>query len=147
MVLIDGRPSPLEGSEALQQIPASSIENIEIITNPSAKYDADGVSGIINVILKKDKRAGWNGQISANYGSFNTHGGDALINIRTNKLNFFVGGEYSKRIFRSEGSVDQISFIDDTKDFYLNTLSENSRIRGSGSARTGLDYYITEKIL
>lgn len=145
MVLIDGRPSPLEGSEALQQIPASSIENIEIITNPSAKYDADGVSGIINVILKKDKRAGWNGQISANYGSFNTHGGDALINIRTNKLNFFVGGEYSKRIFRSEGSVDQISFIDDTKDFYLNTLSENSRIRGSGSARTGLDYYITEK--
>jgi hypothetical protein len=50
VVLIDGRPSPLDGSDALQQIPASSIENIEIITNPSAKYDPDGVGGIINII-------------------------------------------------------------------------------------------------
>ncbi|MCF0207717.1 MAG: TonB-dependent receptor, partial [Bacteroidales bacterium] len=69
LVLIDGRPSPLDGSEALQQIPANTIESIEIITNPSAKYAPDGVGGIINIVLKKDKRAGYNGQISANYGA------------------------------------------------------------------------------
>ncbi len=63
-VLIDGRPSVLQGSDALQQIPASSIDHIEIITNPSAKYDPDGVGGIINVVLKKQRDPGseWRNQ-------------------------------------------------------------------------------------
>lgn len=89
LVLIDGRPSPLEGSEALQQIPANTIESIEIITNPSAKYAPDGVGGIINVVLKKDKRAGYNGQVSANYGANNTMGGSVNFNFRTKKVELF----------------------------------------------------------
>jgi hypothetical protein len=70
-VLIDGKPTPLEGSEALQQIPASAIENIEIITNPSAKYDPDGVAGIINIVMKQQENDGVNGNINLSYGSFN----------------------------------------------------------------------------
>ena len=60
-VLVDGRPSVLDPNDALQQIPASSIENIEIITNPSAKYNPEGTAGIINIVLKKSQRAGMSG--------------------------------------------------------------------------------------
>jgi outer membrane receptor protein involved in Fe transport len=144
LVMVDGRPSPMQGSEALQQIPASSIESIEIITNPSAKYDPDGVGGIINVVLKKDKRAGYNGQISANVGSFYTHGGDALFNFRTQKINFFIGGEYGDRRHKGEGESHRQSFIDDTSTYILNNFSQNYRNRKSGSFRTGLDYYIND---
>ena len=66
-VLIDGKPTVLDASEALQQIPANMIENIEIITNPSAKFDPDGSAGIINVILKKKKSLGLNGIVSYNF--------------------------------------------------------------------------------
>ena len=144
LVMVDGRPSPIQGSEALQQIPASSIESIEIITNPSAKYDPDGVGGIINVVLKKDKRAGYNGQISANVGSFYTHGGDALFNFRTQKINFFIGGEYGDRRHKGEGESHRQSFINDTSTYILNNFSQNYRNRKSGSFRTGLDYYIND---
>ena len=68
-VLIDGKPTVLDGSDALQQIPASLIESIEIITNPSAKYDPDGTAGIINVITKKTEAKGLTGQISASTGT------------------------------------------------------------------------------
>lgn len=144
LVLVDGRPSPIQGSEALQQIPASSIESIEIITNPSAKYDPDGVGGIINVVLKKDKRAGYNGQVSANYGTFGSFGGDALFNFRTNKVNFFIGGEYGDRIFKGEGETHRKTFMNDDTTYLINTFSTNYRERKSGSFRTGIDYYLSE---
>lgn len=144
LVLVDGRPSPIQGSEALQQIPASSIESIEIITNPSAKYDPDGVGGIINVVLKKDKRAGYNGQVSANYGTFGSFGGDALFNFRTDKINFFIGGEYGDRIFRGEGETHRKTFINEDTTYLINTFSSNYRERKSGSFRAGIDYFISE---
>ncbi|MBI4645424.1 MAG: carboxypeptidase-like regulatory domain-containing protein, partial [Bacteroidia bacterium] len=68
-VLIDGKPSITDGNELLQQTPAGMIENIEIITNPSAKYDPDGIAGIINIIMKKQKEKGTNGIINANVGT------------------------------------------------------------------------------
>lgn len=143
LVLIDGRPSPLQGSEALQQIPASSIENIEIITNPSAKYEADGIGGIINIILKKERRRGYNGQVSANYGSFNSLGGNALFNYRTNKFNFFIGGEYNARKGKGTGESRRETYIKDTT-FYLFDNSKNNRNGGSGNIRLGFDYYIKD---
>jgi outer membrane receptor protein involved in Fe transport len=143
LVLIDGRPSPLQGSEALQQIPASSIENIEIITNPSAKYEADGVGGIINVILKKDRRKGYNGQIAANYGSFNSFGGNALFNFRTNKFNFFIGGDYNARNGEGSGYSLRKTYLPGST-FNLENNSNNNRDNGSGSARIGMDYYIKD---
>lgn len=77
-VLIDGRPTFLQGSEALEQIPASTIDNIEIITNPSAKYDPEGDAGIINIILKKEKGKGLNGVVNASIGRNNKYRGDFL---------------------------------------------------------------------
>ncbi|HYQ56289.1 MAG TPA: carboxypeptidase-like regulatory domain-containing protein, partial [Draconibacterium sp.] len=68
-VLIDGRPSVLSGSDALRQIPSSAIENIEIITNPSAKYEPDGTAGIINLVMKKNSMRGLNGIINARAGT------------------------------------------------------------------------------
>jgi outer membrane receptor protein involved in Fe transport len=145
LVLVDGRPYPIQGSEALQQIPASTIESIEIITNPSAKYDSDGVGGIININLKKDKRQGYNGQISANYGTFNTFGVDALFNLRTEKVNFFIGGNYSDRKFKGDGQSRRESYFGDDSTYFLNTYSSNYRNFKSGSFRLGLDYYINDK--
>ncbi len=90
-ILIDGRPSNM----TLEQIPAASIESIEVITNPSAKYDPDGMSGILNVVLKKKKEHGFNGMISANVGAgnfqpywyFGKNSINANLNYRYNKLN------------------------------------------------------------
>ncbi len=96
-VLIDGKPTVLRGSEALQQIPAASIENIEIITNPSAKYDPEGVGGIINIIMKKNKDLGVNGIINASLGSYNKYKADMMLNYRVKKVNFIAGIDFNDR--------------------------------------------------
>ncbi|MCK4297010.1 MAG: TonB-dependent receptor, partial [Candidatus Marinimicrobia bacterium] len=81
-LLIDGRPSILDPNDALQTIPASTIESIEIVTNPSARYDPDGVAGIINIITKKNKLQGISGISNLNTGLYGQYGGDFLLNFR-----------------------------------------------------------------
>ena len=88
-VLIDGRPSVLSGSDALRQIPSSAIQNIEIITNPSVKYDPDGMAGIINVVMKKNVLSGVNGIINVNLGTGKKYGTDMMLNYKTKKYNLF----------------------------------------------------------
>lgn len=95
-LLIDGAPSNMEASDALQMIPASSIKDIEIITNPSAKYDAEGTSGIINIIMKKDKLQGVSTLINLNGGNYVNYGGDFLTSINREKIKFNVGGNYKQ---------------------------------------------------
>ncbi len=94
-VLIDGKPSPLDGSDALRQIPASAVENIEIITNPSAKYDPDGLAGIINVITKKRALDGFSGLVNASVGTGDKYRGDFLINYKNDKFSAFLGADYT----------------------------------------------------
>ena len=84
-VLIDGKPTVLEASEALQQIPASMIENIEIITNPSAKYDPEGTAGIINVIMKKEREPGLNGILKASAGTNDAYDASANLTYRLDR--------------------------------------------------------------
>jgi len=84
-VLIDGRPSVLAGSDALKQIPSSAIQNIEIITNPSVKYDPDGMAGIINVVMKKNVLSGLNGVVNVNVGTGDNYGFDDFIES-TNRI-------------------------------------------------------------
>lgn len=102
-LLIDGRPSAMPPSEALQLIQASNIKDIEIITNPSAKYDAEGTSGIINVILKKNKLEGVttlinaNGSNAANGPEYWNNGGDFLTSINKGNFKFNLGGQYVNR--------------------------------------------------
>lgn len=94
-LLIDGRPTAMEASEALRLIQASNIKDIEIITNPSAKYDAEGTSGIINIILKKNKLEGISTLINANAGTFNNYGANFLTSINKGKMKYNFGGQYS----------------------------------------------------
>ena len=92
MILINGRPSPLMGksrAEVLQQLPANSIERIEVITNPSARYKPDGTSGIINIVLKKSIKGGWNGSVVANAGNNDRYNGGVNLNYKPGKLNIF----------------------------------------------------------
>lgn len=91
-ILVDGKPSAmmnLNRAVALQQMPASSIEKIEIITNPSAKYKPDGTSGIINIVLKKNKTLGLNGVLTANVGNNGRRNFNVLANYNPGKLNIF----------------------------------------------------------
>ena len=92
MILINGRPSPLMGktrAEVLQQLPANSIERIEVITNPSARFRPDGTSGIINIVLKKNTKAGWNGTTTINAGNNDRYNGSLNLNYKPGKLNLF----------------------------------------------------------
>lgn len=92
MILINGRPSPLMGkskAEVLQQLPANSIERIEVITNPSARFKPDGTSGIINIVMKKNTRLGWNGTVVANAGNSDRYNGGLSLNYKPGKLNLF----------------------------------------------------------
>ncbi|HRN41935.1 MAG TPA: TonB-dependent receptor, partial [Vicingus sp.] len=80
-ILIDGRPSTVSPSQLLKQIPASSIEKIEVITNPSAKYNPEGMSGILNVITKKEKASGFNGSVNGGYQYNQNHGYNGSLNL------------------------------------------------------------------
>ena len=99
-IFVDGRPTTL----TLDQIPADAIQSVEIITNPGAKYDASGgTAGILNIVLKKNRKAGYNGSLRAGIdqrGRFNL-GGD--INVKQGKVNFFLSGNYGERKSISPG--------------------------------------------
>ena len=146
MFLINGKPSALMGANraaVLQQMPASSIEKIEIITNPSAKYKPDGTSGIINLVLKKDKNLGLNGLISANAGNDNRYNGNFSLNYNPGKVNVF--GSYSIR------QDDRLRFTDDYRKhfisgtdtvIYTHVISRDHSRPLSHIFRTGTDYKI-----
>lgn len=145
-VLIDGRPSILQGTDALQQIPASNIETIEIITNPSAKYDPDGVAGIINVVLKEKIDKGMSGVVNASVGSNNSSSVDFLLNYHYKKFNFFAGADYNNN--RHEGerkSIDETYYNDTT--FFRNTVGSRNRGRDGYGVRGGVEYFITDRTM
>ncbi len=143
-VLIDGKPSVLDGSDALQQIPASAIENIEIITNPSAKYDPDGNSGIINVVMKKKVRQGTNGIINASAGIVDRYRFDALLNRRVGDWNFFLGGNYNSNYYPGNLTRQQITFTD-SADNYLDADGAFDFKRGGAQLRGGFTYDFSER--
>jgi len=146
-VLIDGKPSVLEGSEALDQIPASTIQNIEIITNPSVKFDPDGTAGIINVITKKNKLKGINGIANLNLGLDEKYGGDVLLNFRKKKINFFVGGDYNVRQYPGFEFSERRTTSNDITTY---TLSDGTSTRKGKrwSIRSGISFNLdTNKVL
>ncbi len=143
-VLIDGRPTVLDSEDALQQIPASSIDNIEIVTNPSARYDAEGTSGIINIIMKKNKLQGSSGIVNLNGGYEDKHGGDILVSYRMGKLHAYAGADYNDRDYPGSKRAEQRTLFDEISSV---SLSEGESLRGRNSAglRGGLDLNITPK--
>ncbi len=115
-ILINGKPSAMMGAktrgDALSQLSANSIERIEVITNPSAEYKPDGVSGIINIVLKKDAKLGLNGTLNANLGSYGRQNASVNLNYGLNKFNIFGG--YAFRRDRYDRSIidRRVSFSD-----------------------------------
>ena len=142
-VLVDGRPSILQGSDALQQIPASNIETIEIITNPSAKYDPDGVAGIINIVLKEKIEKGFSGVANASIATNESYRFDFLLNYKYNKFNFFAGADYNDGNRKGERISRNETYSNDTT-FYRNTTGDRGRGRVGYGVRAGFDYYLSD---
>lgn len=112
-ILINGKPSVLadQSSNALGTITADMIESIEVITNPSAKYEASGTAGILNIILKKEEKQGWNGSVSANTGSPDNHSLGLSLNRRTENFNLFtqIGAGYRSLPQYAKGTNKNLS--------------------------------------
>jgi outer membrane receptor for ferrienterochelin and colicins len=144
-ILIDGRPSnAINVAEALRQIPADAIDKVEVITNPSARYDAEGGSGLINIILKKGKNQGFNGTFIASTGIPETYGVSANANYKTEKLNYFTTAGYNYRTNEGGGLTNSEYFNPDgsTKSF-LNEDRDTKRTRKGFNGRAGVEWAIT----
>ncbi len=100
-VLVDGKPSGIPAADLLEQTASDLIEKIEIMTNPSAKFDPEGNAGIINIIMKKKKAEGIAGMANINYGNFGRYNGMLNLNYRGMGYNIFAG--YSARLFKMDG--------------------------------------------
>jgi iron complex outermembrane receptor protein len=144
-VYIDGRPSPLSGknlSDYLKTLQSSQIEAIEIITNPSAKYDAAGNAGIINLKLKKDKTIGTNGSVTTgiNFGIFPKYNGNISLNNRNKKANVF--GNYSYNKSRNEMFVNFRRELLDSLFLQKGLILSNNN---SHNIKVGTDLFLTKK--
>lgn len=150
LILINGKPNPLMGrtrAKVLQQLPANSIERIEVITNPSARYRPDGTSGIINIVLKKNFKNGFNGTVTLNAGNKNRYNGNLSLNYRPKKFNLF--GSYSQR----QDTRKRYNTIDRTYiDTINNSISSFFNQSTSSVAKPlghiisgGIDYIINDK--
>lgn len=144
-ILVDGRPSMLSGTDKaaiLEQIPANTIETIELITNPSAKYDPEGMAGIINIKTKKEKRDGTNGLITLNYGTWEKYGASLNLNKRTGKFNLYANYDYKNNDRNGKRSHDRIFYMNDTVVSIYDINSNNKSKNESHSFKGGLDYNI-----
>ncbi|WP_313383858.1 TonB-dependent receptor domain-containing protein [Chishuiella sp.] len=147
--LVDGKPSGMLGvsdiGEALKNIPAENVERIELVTNPSARYEASGSAGIINIVLKKGTNTGFNGSVSVNGGFPKTAGTNVNLNYKTKKYNIYttLGTRYSNNQGNGESLLTNFSngIIKD----YRKSSTERDRIRRNYNARLGGEYYLDDK--
>lgn len=141
-ILIDGKFSGLINTpDALQQLQASMIEKVEVITNASARYDAQGEVGIINIVLKKNKKAGWNGAVNANIGYNPQYGGGFNVNYRKGNLNLYANYAISQREQPGNSTTYQKYTGADTAFVYEQEYS-HTRKKRSNNGMIGLDYDI-----
>ncbi|MEN8137290.1 MAG: outer membrane beta-barrel family protein [Bacteroidota bacterium] len=149
-ILVDGRPTNLSSEELLATIPAENIDRVEIITNPSAKYDPDGISGILNIILKKNKKLGFNGSATGGIGTanefsgFNKYNGSLNLNYNVGKWNIFANYGYRSHERETSGDFSRITSYDGNEKL-LEQTSDNKRQRQSNTLKTGIDYSFNNK--
>lgn len=144
-ILINGKPSGLVGlnsTEALKQLPAESIERVEVITSPSARYEAEGTAGILNIILRRSKLLGLNGAITANVGNPDAAGISGNINYRTGNVNIFNTTSYRYR--ESEGIWNNDVKYNDINTPDLNEQRNWTDIGKGFNTNTGLEWYIND---
>ena len=154
-ILINGKPSGLVGlnsTDALRQLPADAIEKVEIITSPSARYDAEGTAGILNIILRRSKILGLNGAIIINSGYPDQLGASGNINYRTGNINIFNNSGYSytkspgsfgveSEFFNTEYDENGI-LIQDLPNTFRNEYRTFERIRNGFNSNTGIEWYL-----
>ena len=147
-ILIDGRPSGLSGGarEAfLESLPASAVDRVELITNPSARFDPDGTAGILNIVLKKNRLEGISGQVQATYGTGDNHDANASLNYRTSALSIstnlgwndrysFMAGETDRTQWWSSDSTS-LSLVDRPGDSHRGSLSGSVKLEWRASER------------
>jgi outer membrane receptor protein involved in Fe transport len=146
-ILIDGKPSGLVGNgnaEALRMLQAGMIEKIEVITNPSSKYEAEGEVGIINIVLKKEKQKGFNGSFEVKTGYPDNHGASFSVNYRRKWINMFASSGLNYR--RSPGRGGSYQRYDGPDTTYL-FESDRTHVRGGLSTvnRVGADIFLNDQ--
>jgi len=140
-LFVDGRPSNL----TLEQIPADAIQSVELITNPSAKFDASGgTAGILNIVLKKEKKVGYNGSLRANLDSRARVGLGGDINLRQKKVNLFANAMFNQRKSIATGTTERQNFYT-TPDVNVYQKDRSVQLGGFGFARGGFDYFIDNR--
>nr|WP_322624248.1 TonB-dependent receptor [uncultured Flavobacterium sp.] len=150
-ILIDGRPSNLAGSnvaETLRLLPADSVDKVEVITNPSARYDAEGGGGIVNIILKKGKANGFNGSVVANVGDPANHGISTSLNYRGDNYNMFSNLGYNYRDNPGKSLTNSRYLDKDTNETssYTNEKRRNKREREGFNASLGLEWFLNKTL-
>ena len=139
-IYIDGRPTTL----TLDQIPADAIESVEVITNPSAKYDASGGgAGILNIILKKNRKTGYNGNVRAGVDSRGGVNGGLNFNLRQNKFNFTAAGFVNQNRGVTTGFTDRTNYTDTPTTIHQTNYDKNKG--GFAFASVGFDYFMTPR--
>ncbi|MGY6522517.1 MAG: TonB-dependent receptor domain-containing protein [Mongoliitalea sp.] len=149
MIFINGRPSNLGGGDMesiLAQFPANSIKSVELITNPSSRYDAAGVGGIINIILKQNQNLGFNGQVNASVGTRDKYQVGTNLNYATEKINYFFSLNAQDRLLFREAEGFRENFIPGVSRFLDQDDFELSR-RRSAFMRTGFDYNMRDNMV
>jgi len=143
-ILIDGKPSSaININDALRQIPADAIDKVEVITNPSARYDAEGGGGIINILIKKGKNKGLNGSVMATGGYPSNQGLTANINFKSENFNMYSSQGYNYR--SNPGTmINNTKYLNSTNDAtgYINENRDNSRINKGYNGNFGIDWYL-----
>ena len=143
-ILVDGKPSGLASAgNGLRSIPANMIEQVEVITNPGARYEAAGTSGIINIVLKKNTGNGFNGSFDASVSHPFGYGAGANINYRKGKINWFANYGFRYRSGPGRGSKYQERTQNDSI-FIVDQTSNRDRSGFNNSIRTGIDYHFTD---
>ncbi|MES2411296.1 MAG: TonB-dependent receptor [Bacteroidota bacterium] len=143
-ILIDGRPSnAINIADALKSIPADALDKVEVITNPSARYDAEGGGGIINIVLRKGKNLGLNGTVIANTGDPETYGLTGNVNYKAKEFNLFTTQGYNYRNNPGNAFTDSryLNSDNSTRDF-MNETRTNERLNKSYNANIGMDWFL-----
>ncbi|QYS85581.1 TonB-dependent receptor [Flavobacterium oreochromis] len=143
-IFIDGKPSNLSAAQVLQQIPSTAIKQVELITNPSAKYNPEGMSGIINIVLNKNSNLGFNGNISTgiNFGITPKFNGSIDLNYRANKFNFYTNYSLNHGKNTNHGFINWDKY-NSTKDYDL--TFDIIQFRKNNFTKIGTDFYINDK--
>ena len=146
-ILVDGKPSGLvgvRGSDGLRSLPSNMIDKVEVITNPSARYEAEGMTGIINIVLKKDRKKGLNGSFDISTGVPHNHGAAINLNLRRKKINLFTN--FGSRYRRSPGISERYQeFYGEEGTSFVDQRGDRDRGGYSNSIRFGADYFINPK--